>query len=99
MSERYWQPPNEHYWPPKRTGVQPELKTIFCDFNVGPNHYGLLRLTTRGSVQNLKDTGAQVGEYVILADDELWVKAMLVKQDGIMYGKFDWNDVEDVDVQ
>lgn len=75
---------------------EPKLKTIFADFNVGPGDDGLMRLTTYGSVDSLRETGAVVGEKVILSDDDLWVVALLVKRDGIMYGKFDWDHIADV---
>jgi hypothetical protein len=77
--------------------TEPTLKTIFCDFNVGPNDDGLMRLNTRGSLASFKETGAQPGDTVTLFDhDDLWVKAVLVEVDGIMYGRFDWELITDV---
>ncbi|KKN22029.1 hypothetical protein LCGC14_0919300 [marine sediment metagenome] len=74
--------------------LRQKLKTIFCDFNVGPNDDGLMRLNTRGSVAALKETGAQAGDTVILDDgDDLWVEALLIEVDDIMYGRFDWEDI------
>lgn len=83
----------------KLESLKQKLKTIFVDFN-SPLHSGsdvdLIRLTTYGSLASLKETGAQVGEKVILDDgDELWVEAVLVKQgdDGHMYARFNWHDI------
>ena len=76
--------------------VPTELKTIWADFNVGTDKEDLMRLTTRGSVDSLRTTGAQPGEKVLLTDHDVWVIALLVKQEGIMYARFDWELIEDV---
>ncbi len=76
--------------------VPTELKTIWADFNVGTDKDELMQLTTRGSTESLRTTGAQAGEKVLLTDHDVWVVALLVKQDGIMYAQFDWELIEDV---
>ena len=77
-------------------GGEPGRKTIWADFNVGTNSEGLMRLVSRGSLKALRETDAQLGEQVLLTDQDVWVVALLVKQDGIMYAKFDWTLIEDV---
>lgn len=79
--------------------TRPELKRIFADFKTGPNYHGLLALDTQDSLDSIRATGARVGEKVVLMTNDgggVWVEALLVKQDGIMLAKFDWNDIEDV---
>lgn len=97
MMTKYYRPPpptvSEHYWPPIRTEG---MKRIQADFNTGMSIDGLLALDTDSSVQSLRDTGAQVGEKVVLTDGDVWVEALLVKQDGVMYARFNWNDIEEV---
>lgn len=75
--------------------LRQKLKTISVDFNCGLEDSGLMCLTSYGSLRDLEETGAQVGEKVILDDDdELWVEAVLVKQDDdIMYARFEWDDI------
>ena len=76
-----------------------KLKTIFCDFDVGPNHEGLIPLDTCRSLKSFRTTKAHAGENVLLfnGDEGLWVKALLIKQDDVMYGKFDWNDIQRIE--
>lgn len=70
------------------------MKRIEVDFNVGQDPDGLMRLV--GALPSLKALSTLVGETVLLyQDQDIGVKAVLVERDGVVYARFDWDDIQD----
>lgn len=69
------------------------MKKIFADFNVGQDEDGLMRLTCRGSMLTLLETGAEAGDQVLLSDGEVEVEGIIVERDGLPHARFNWDDI------
>ncbi len=68
------------------------MKTVWADFNARTEEDDI-SLTTVGSKRSLQETGAKVGEWVWLSDDELGVIAYIAKLDGRLVARPDWDSL------